>query len=105
GGWGRGAVEEQERVHAEEERLAHERVATLSASLSEARSLAMGAAEELAHRRTEAEVSAERRRAMEAARDTLREAQATLERRLAEASEEGGRIQARAAGLAAKGAG
>jgi chromosome segregation protein len=97
---GRRQVEEQERVHAEEERLAHERVATLSASLSEARSLAMGAAEELAHRRTEAEVSAERRRAMEAARDGLREAQTTLERRLAEASEEESRIRARGAELA-----
>ncbi len=97
---GRKAVEEQERGHAEEERVSHQRVATLSASLSEARSLAMGAAEELAHRRTEAEVSAERRRAMEAARDSLREAQSTLERRLAEASEEEARIRARSAELA-----
>jgi chromosome segregation protein len=71
----------------------------LSASLSETRSLAMGAAEELAHRRTEAEVAAERRRAMEAARDTLIESQSTLERRLAEASQEQERITTRAAEL------
>ena len=57
------------------------------------------AAEELAHRRTEAEVAAERRRAMEAARDTLAEARSTLERRLAEATEEETRMNARAAEL------
>jgi len=97
---GRSAAEDQERRHADDERLCHERVAALSSALSEARAMAMGAAEELAHRRTEAEVSAERRRAMEAARDTLRETQATLERRLAEASEEDERIRTRGAELA-----
>jgi chromosome segregation protein len=97
---GRRTLEDEERRHAEEESAARERVVTLSASLAEARSLAMGAAEELAHRRTEAEVAAERRRAMEAARNTLLETQSTLERRLAEASAEEARITARAAELA-----
>jgi chromosome segregation protein len=60
----------------------------------------MSASEELAHRRTEAEVAAERRRAMEAARDTLRATHSTLERRLAEATEEEARILSRAAELA-----
>ena len=97
---GRRAAEAEEQRQAEAERIANERVVQLSASLSEARSMAMGAAEELAHRRTEAEVAAERRRALEAARETLRGAQSTLERRLAEASEEGDRIRLRAAELA-----
>jgi chromosome segregation ATPase len=96
---GRRTLEDEERRHAEQESTAHERVVTLSASLAEARSLAMGAAEELAHRRTEAEVAAERRRAMEAARNALLESQSTLERRLAEASEEETRIAARSAEL------
>ena len=95
----RRGLEEEERRRAEEENIAHERVGTLSASLSEARSLAMGAAEELAHRRTEAEVAAERRRAMEAARDSLLETRSTLDRRLAEASEEDTRIRDRGAEL------
>ncbi|MEX0878118.1 MAG: chromosome segregation protein SMC [Thermoanaerobaculia bacterium] len=95
----RRSLEEEERRLAGAEDAAHQKVATLSASLSEARSVAMSAAEELAHRRTEAEVAAERRRAMEAARDMLREAHSTLERRLAEACEEETRIAARAAEL------
>ncbi|MEP6992945.1 MAG: chromosome segregation protein SMC [Acidobacteriota bacterium] len=98
-GAGRHTLEEQERGFADDENVAHERISTLSASLSEARSLAMGAAEELAHRRTEAEVAAERRRSMEAARNALLETQSTLERRLAEASEEETRITTRAAEL------
>ena len=101
----RRALEEEERRHAEAEDAAHQRVGMLSASLSEARSLAMGAAEELAHRRTEAEVAAERRRAMEAARDMLIESQSTLERRLAEASQEQERILTRATELTQEEAG
>ncbi len=60
----------------------------------------MSASEELAHRRTEAEVAAERRRALESARDMVLETRSTLDRRLAEASEEETRITARAAELA-----
>jgi chromosome segregation protein len=96
----RRALEEEERGRAAAEDAAHRRVGTLSASLSEARTVGMAASEELAHRRTEAEVAAERRRAMEAARDTLLETRTTLERRLAEATEEESRIAARAAELA-----
>ena len=96
---GRRSLEDEERRHADEESGAQERVVRLAASLSEARSVAMGSAEELAHRRTEAEVAAERRRAIEAARAALIETQSTLERRLAEASEEERRIAARAAEL------
>ncbi len=95
----RQALEEEERRHAASEDAAHQRIVSLSASLTEARSMAMSASEELAHRRTEAEVAAERRRAMEAARDTLREARTTLERRLAEATEEETRITSRGAEL------
>ncbi len=96
----RQALEQEERLLAAAEDAAHQRIGTLSASLSEARSIAMSAAEELAHRRTEAEVAAERRRAMEGARDALLETRTTLERRLAEASEEDARMTARAAELA-----
>ncbi|HWZ86331.1 MAG TPA: AAA family ATPase, partial [Thermoanaerobaculia bacterium] len=96
----RRALEEEERRHAGAEDAAHQRIGVLSASLSETRGFAMSASEELAHRRTEAEVAAERRRAMEAARDTLRETRSTLERRLAEATEEEARILSRAAELA-----
>jgi chromosome segregation protein len=94
------SLEEEERSLAAAEGEAQERIGTLSAALSEARGTAMSAAEELAHRRTEAEVAAERRRAMEAARETLIQTRSTLERRLAEASEEGARIAARSAELA-----
>ncbi|HEX4441601.1 MAG TPA: AAA family ATPase, partial [Thermoanaerobaculia bacterium] len=86
--------------HAEAEDAAHARVVALSGTLSEARGIAVSAADELAHRRTEAEVAAERRRSMEAARDSLLEARSTLERRLAEATEEETRMTARAAELA-----
>jgi len=96
----RAALEADERRHAEAEDAAHERIGNLSALLSEARGFAMSASEELAHRRTEAEVAAERRRAMEAARDTLRESRSTLERRLAEATEEEARLLSRSAELA-----
>ena len=96
----RAALEEEERRHAEAEDAAHQRIGVLSVSLSEARGFAVSASEELAHRRTEAEVAAERRRAMEAARDTLKETRSTLERRLAEATEEEARIVARSAELA-----
>jgi chromosome segregation protein len=96
----RSALEEEERRLAEAEDAAHQRTGAFSAALSEARVAAQARAEELAHRRTEAEVAAERRRAMEAVRDTLRETRSTLERRLAEASEEAARISARAAELA-----
>ncbi len=96
----RRALEEQERVHAGAEEAAHQRIGTLSASLSEGRAFAQSASDELAHRRTEAEVAAERRRAMEAARDTLLETRSSLERRLAEATEEEARITFRAAELA-----
>ncbi len=95
----RRALEEEERRLAEAEDAAHQRTGALSASLSEARSTAQSRGDELAHRRTEAEVAAERRRSMEAARDTLRETHSTLERRLAEATEEEARISTRAAEL------
>jgi chromosome segregation protein len=94
------SLEEEERRLASSEDDAHRRTTTLSAELSEARSMAMSAAEELAHRRTEAEVAAERRRAMEAAREALMQTRSTLERRLAEASEEETRIADRAMELA-----
>ena len=93
-------LEGDERRHAEAEDAAHARVGVLSASLSEARVLAASAADELAHRRTEAEVAAERRRSMEAARDAMLESRSTLERRLAEATEEETRMTVRAAELA-----
>ena len=95
----RQSLEEEERRHAAAEDAEHQRAVALSASLAEARSLSMSASEELSHRRTEAEVAAERRRAMESTRDTLREARSTLERRLAEATEEEARITRRAAEL------
>ncbi len=93
------ALETEERRLAEAEDDAHRRTGALSAALSEARSTAQSRGDELAHRRTEAEVAAERRRSMEAARDTLRETHSTLERRLAEATEEEARIATRAAEL------
>ena len=93
-------LETDERRHAESEDAAHARVGALSASLSEARVTAASASDELAHRRTEAEVAAERRRSMEAARDALLESRSTLERRLAEATEEETRMTTRAAELA-----
>ncbi|HVQ54396.1 MAG TPA: chromosome segregation protein SMC [Thermoanaerobaculia bacterium] len=96
----RRALEEQERAHAGAEDTAHQRIGMLSAALSESRAFAQSASDELSHRRTEAEVAAERRRAMEAARDTLLETRTTLERRLAEATEEEARITFRAAELA-----
>jgi chromosome segregation protein len=95
----RRALEEEERRLGQAEDAAHQAIGVLSAALSEARASAMAAAEELAHRRTEAEVAAERRRAMEAARDTLQEARSTLARRMAEATEEEARMTARAAEL------
>jgi chromosome segregation protein len=100
----RQSLESEEQRHAASEDAAHQNIAALSASLAEARSLSMSASEELSHRRTEAEVAAERRRAMEASRDALREARSTLERRLAEATDEEGRITSRAAELAQEGA-
>ena len=96
----RRALEEQERAHAGAEDTAHQRIGMLSAALSEGRAFAQSASDELSHRRTEAEVAAERRRAMEAARDTLLETRTSLERRLAEATEEEARITFRAAELA-----
>ncbi len=95
----RRSLEEEERRLAEAEDGAHQRTGVLSAALSEARATAQSRSDELAHRRTEAEVAAERRRSMEAARDTLQETHSTLERRLAEATEEEARIATRAAEL------
>jgi chromosome segregation protein len=67
--------------------------------MPEARSFAGAATDELAHRRTEAEVAAERRRALELAREKLLEARGTLDRRIGEAQEEERRIDERAAEL------
>jgi len=94
------SLEADEKRHAETEDAAHARVGVLSGGLSEARVVAASASDELAHRRTEAEVAAERRRSMEAARDSLLEARSTLERRLAEATDEETRMMGRAAELA-----
>jgi len=92
-------VQEEERCAARETVL-REQADALALQIPEARSFAMAATEELAHRRTEAEVAAERRRALEGAREKALEARATLDRRLAEAGEEEGRLAARAVELA-----
>jgi chromosome segregation protein len=92
-------LEEEARCAGREAKL-RELADALSLQMPEARSFAMAATEELAHRRTEAEVAAERRRALEGAREKTIEARGTLDRRLAEAREEEDRIAQRAAELA-----
>ena len=96
----RGVLHEEEAQQARRESEIRERVETLAAALSEARSFALAAADELSHRRTEAEVAAERRRAAEAAREKLAQSGAILERRIEDALEEGRRVSERAQELA-----
>ncbi len=91
----RRALEEEEQRHAGLEGEIRARADTLAAALPEARALATSASEELAHRRTEAEVAAERRRSTEAARQKLLESAGALERRATEALTEGQRLSAR----------
>ncbi len=81
-------LEQEERRHAFGEEDARRRSETLGAALPEARSFAAAAAEDLAHRRTEAEVAAERRRSLEAVRERLLETRVALDRRAGEASEQ-----------------
>ncbi|MGH9399355.1 MAG: AAA family ATPase, partial [Thermoanaerobaculia bacterium] len=95
-------LEEEERGHAAGESAARERTDSLASRLPEARSLAVAAAEDLAHRRTESEVAAERRRSAEAAREKLVETRTALDRRIGDALEEGRRLAARAEELAAE---
>jgi len=96
----RGELTEREGRHAEREEIARGRGERLAAALPETRSFAMAAAEELAHRRTEAEVAAERRRSIEQARERLVEARGTVERRFADASEQRRLLALRAEELA-----
>jgi chromosome segregation protein len=95
-----GALEQEERRRAAREDETHKRGATLATSLPETRSFAMAAADDLAHRRTEAEVAAERRRSLEAVREKLLETSAALERRVGEASQERQQLSERAQELA-----
>ena len=96
------ALEEEERRHASREAELREKIDAMAARLPEGRALAMAAAEELSHRRTEAEVAAERRRSAEAAQQRLVETGAALDRRLNETSQEARRLAERAAELAAE---
>jgi chromosome segregation protein len=96
----RRVVEDEERRWEHSEMEWRERADSLSASLPEARASATSAAEELAHRRTEAEVAAERRRSVEAAMATLQDSQRLFQRRAREANEEIERIAVRALELA-----
>ncbi|HEX9304477.1 MAG TPA: chromosome segregation protein SMC [Thermoanaerobaculia bacterium] len=96
----RNALEEEERRWERAELEARDRAGSLAGSLPEARSSATSRAEELAHRRTEAEVAAERRRALEAAAAALEDSQRVFERRARAASEEIERIASRAVELA-----
>ncbi len=101
------ALSERRRVLEEEEQRwerleleARERAEALAGSLGEARAGATSAAEELAHRRTEAEVAAERRRSLEAALTALADSQRLFQRRAQAANEEIDRLAARAVELA-----
>ena len=96
----RDALGADERRHAAREEAARQRVDALAARLPELRSMAMSAAEELAHRRTEAEVAAERRRSFEQAREKLLEARGSVERRTTEAAEQGRQLAVRAEEIA-----
>jgi chromosome segregation protein len=89
-------LEASEREQAERETAIRDRTEKLSSALLESRSFVAAASEELAHRRTEAEVAAERRRSLEAAREKLLETRGTLERRVGDALEEGCRLSERA---------
>ncbi len=92
----RGAAAQEEEGCARREAEVRERTDALAAQLPEARSFATAATEGLAHRRTEAEVAAERRRALESVRDKLIETRGALDRRLNDAEEEGRRLSERA---------
>ena len=92
----RSKVAEEEELCARREAEVRGRGETLAAQMPEARSFSMAATEELAHRRTEAEVAAERRRSLEGSREKLLEMQSTLDRRVNDAREEERRIAERA---------
>ncbi len=89
-------LEEEEQRWERGELEARERAEALAGSLGEARAGATSAAEELAHRRTEAEVAAERRRSLEAALAALADSQRLFQRRAQAANEEIDRLAARA---------
>ena len=93
-------LEEEERRWDGLEAEARERADALAGSLGEARAGATAASEELAHRRTEAEVAAERRRSLEAALAALVDSQRLFQRRAQAANEEIERLGARAVELA-----
>ncbi|HEV8230726.1 MAG TPA: chromosome segregation protein SMC, partial [Thermoanaerobaculia bacterium] len=93
-------LEAEERRWERAEMEARERAESLFGSLPEARGAATAAAEDLAHRRTEAEVAAERRRSLETAMAALEESQRLFQRRAREASEEMERIATRTLELA-----
>jgi chromosome segregation protein len=93
-------VEEDERRWEKAELEARERAESLAGMLPEARGAATSASEELAHRRTEAEVAAERRRSLEAAAAALQDSQRLFQRRAREANDEIERIAVRALELA-----
>jgi chromosome segregation protein len=96
----RKAFEEEENRWERSELETRERAESLAGGLPEARSTATSAAEELAHRRTEAEVAAERRRSLESAVAALEESQRLFERRARAANEEIEQIATRALELA-----
>jgi chromosome segregation protein len=96
----RKAFEEEETRWERSEMETRERAESLAGGLPEARSAVTSAAEELAHRRTEAEVAAERRRSLESAVAALEESQRLFERRARAANEEIEQIAARALELA-----
>ncbi len=96
----RRSLEEEERRWETAELSERERAASLGAGLPEARAAAASAGEELAHRRTEAEVAAERRRSLESALAALQDSQKLFQRRAREANEEIERIASRALELA-----
>ena len=96
----RNGIEEEERRQAAREEQVRARVDLMAAALPEARSFAAAAADDLAHRRTEAEVAAERRRSLETSREKLRETSAQLERRVGEGAEEQRRLAERGEELA-----
>ncbi|HEX9687660.1 MAG TPA: chromosome segregation protein SMC [Thermoanaerobaculia bacterium] len=96
----REALEAEELRRDQAEREAREQAESLAGSVPEVRAGATAAAEELAHRRTEAEVAAERRRSLETAVAALQESQRLFQRRAREANEEMERIATRALELA-----
>ncbi|HZI65547.1 MAG TPA: chromosome segregation protein SMC [Thermoanaerobaculia bacterium] len=96
----RRALEEDEQRWERAELEARERADALAGSLGEARAGASSASEDLAHRRTEAEVAAERRRSLEAALAALVDSQRLFQRRAQAANEEIERLAARAVELA-----